>query len=259
MHAILLTLAALGAGPGDKVILDPGAAGFPEAPAWMGGPAPVDAGGGHPRHRDMKRAQRAMRNMMPQTCYDPVFGCYRGSRFMNRYPAFHGTYYRRPYNYRTVFDYPWHADPHEPTSLFSYNVEQLENGEREPDRPRGRFGNRNGLQDRLSPPSPSDLPRLPAGRLDGARRREESLRSSRLPDSEARAPRRPQPRPTPPRSSVKRASGEQSSAAPRPPRSTLVDTFFPSKRPAGETSVRRTSSRRKKKSARPASIARLRR
>lgn len=60
---------------------------------------------------------------MPQTCYDPRYGCYQGSgRFMNRYPAFHGTFYRRPYNYRNVFDYPWHAEPHEPTSLFSYNT-----------------------------------------------------------------------------------------------------------------------------------------
>ncbi len=41
---------------------------------------------------------------------------------MNRYPAFHGTYYRRPYNYRNYFDYPWHAKLHEPTSLFTFNV-----------------------------------------------------------------------------------------------------------------------------------------
>lgn len=60
--------------------------------------------------------------LMPQTCYDPPYGCYPGSRHMNRYPAFHGTYYRRPYNYRNVFDYPWHADLREPTSYFSYNV-----------------------------------------------------------------------------------------------------------------------------------------
>lgn len=59
---------------------------------------------------------------MPQTCYDPAYGCYPGSRHMNRYPAFHGTYYRRPYNYRNVFDYPWHAELHEPTSFFSYHV-----------------------------------------------------------------------------------------------------------------------------------------
>jgi hypothetical protein len=61
---------------------------------------------------------------MPQTCYAPRYGCYPGNnRHMNRYPAFHGTYYRRPYNYRTTYDYPWHAELHEPTSLFSYNVE----------------------------------------------------------------------------------------------------------------------------------------
>lgn len=59
----------------------------------------------------------------PQTCYAPRYGCYPGNnRFMHRYPAFHGYHYRRPYNYRNVFDYPWHAALHEPTSHFSYNV-----------------------------------------------------------------------------------------------------------------------------------------
>ncbi|MBN1912660.1 MAG: hypothetical protein JW818_23260 [Pirellulales bacterium] len=52
---------------------------------------------------------------MPQTCYTPRFGCYPGNgRCMHRYPAFHGYYYRKPYNYRTAFDYPWYAAPHEP-------------------------------------------------------------------------------------------------------------------------------------------------
>lgn len=69
---------------------------------------------------------------MPQTCYDPPYGCYPGSRFTNRYPAFHGTYYRRPYNYRNAFDYPWHADLHEPTSHFSYNVTGDTGGSRAP-------------------------------------------------------------------------------------------------------------------------------
>ena len=60
---------------------------------------------------------------MPQTCYSPRYGCYPGNgRCIHRYPAFHGTYYRRPYNYRNLFDYPWHAQLHEPTSLFSYDV-----------------------------------------------------------------------------------------------------------------------------------------
>lgn len=58
---------------------------------------------------------------MPQTCYAPRFGCYPGNdRFMHRYPAFHGTYYREPYNYRNYFDYPWHAEPHEPEGYFTY-------------------------------------------------------------------------------------------------------------------------------------------
>jgi len=58
---------------------------------------------------------------MPQTCYAPRFGCYAGNdRYMQRYPAFHGSYYRRAYNYRQLFDYPWHAAPHEPQPFFSY-------------------------------------------------------------------------------------------------------------------------------------------
>lgn len=61
----------------------------------------------------------------PQTCYSPRYGCYPGnSRLIHRYPAFHGSHYRRPYNYRNLFDYPWHAGMHEPTSLFAYNVEE---------------------------------------------------------------------------------------------------------------------------------------
>ena len=74
-----------------------------------------------------KAAARQRKHMMPQTCYQPRFGCYySGNRMMNRYPAFHGTFYRRPYNYRNLFEYPWHAELHEPTSLFSYNVETNE-------------------------------------------------------------------------------------------------------------------------------------
>jgi hypothetical protein len=57
---------------------------------------------------------------MPQTCYAPRFGCYPGNnRHMHRYPAFHGYYYRKPYNYRHLFDYPWHARPHEPQGFFA--------------------------------------------------------------------------------------------------------------------------------------------
>jgi len=66
---------------------------------------------------------------MPQTCYNPRHGCYPGNnRFMHRYPAFHGYYYRNPYNYRALFDYPWHAELHEPTSMFSYNFEESSSG-----------------------------------------------------------------------------------------------------------------------------------
>ncbi len=48
---------------------------------------------------------------------------------MNRYPAFHGNYYRSAYNYRHYFDYPWHAGLHEPTSHLSYTVPRETTGE----------------------------------------------------------------------------------------------------------------------------------
>jgi hypothetical protein len=70
-----------------------------------------------------RKAYASQFREMPQTCYQPHYGCYpAGSRWTHRYPAFHGYYYRRPYNYRNLFDYPWHAGMHEPTSLFSYHV-----------------------------------------------------------------------------------------------------------------------------------------
>lgn len=52
---------------------------------------------------------------MPQTCYSPTFGCYPGNgRDIQRYPAFHGNYYRRAYNYRHLSQWPWEAELHEP-------------------------------------------------------------------------------------------------------------------------------------------------
>lgn len=66
---------------------------------------------------------------MPQTCYQPRFGCYPGNgRDIQRYPAFHGYYYRSPYNYRHYFDYPWHAMPHEPQGYYSTAASVIENG-----------------------------------------------------------------------------------------------------------------------------------
>jgi len=52
---------------------------------------------------------------MPQTAYDPNYGCYPGNaRTIHRYPAFHGYYYDRPYNYRQYSEYPWNAEIVEP-------------------------------------------------------------------------------------------------------------------------------------------------
>ncbi len=83
------------------------------------------------------RVIRTRTRQMPQSCYQPHYGCYpAGSRWTHRYPAFHGYYYRRPYNYRNLFDYPWHARMHEPASLFSYRVtEESDPGEDVPPPP----------------------------------------------------------------------------------------------------------------------------
>lgn len=41
----------------------------------------------------------------------PSYDCYsHGLRGIGCYPAFCERHYRRPYNYRVKFDYPWHED-----------------------------------------------------------------------------------------------------------------------------------------------------
>jgi hypothetical protein len=45
----------------------------------------------------------------------PYFDCYsRHRKWLDCYPGFHEIHYRRPYNYRVLFDYPWHEDVHGP-------------------------------------------------------------------------------------------------------------------------------------------------
>lgn len=71
----------------------------------------------------IRRYYQAWFGPMPQSCYGPRYGCYGvNQRTVQRYPAFHGYYYRRPYNYRHLFDYKWHVAQHEPSSLFSYRT-----------------------------------------------------------------------------------------------------------------------------------------
>jgi len=122
MHAVLLTLfvvtgaEAPAAQPAQQVYATP-AGGYCDACSSEGGYA---AGHGGCVHRVFDWAWDHL-GPMPQTCYAPRFGCYPGNnRFMHRYPAFHGYYYREPYNYRHYFDYPWHAQPHEPMGYFTY-------------------------------------------------------------------------------------------------------------------------------------------
>jgi hypothetical protein len=123
MHAILLTLVTLGGLNGPSQTITDYDAGYDSAQPCAACESGECAGGkaGH-----VKGFGGGWLGAMPQSCYDPPYGCYPGTRFMHRYPAFHGTYYRRPYNYRNVFDYPWHAGMHEPTSQFSYHVENEE-------------------------------------------------------------------------------------------------------------------------------------
>jgi hypothetical protein len=130
MHAVLLTLIALGGGAdlasgritqSNADIYSASALG---GGGYDGGGCSTCGGAGGGGHFANKGGHMGgWFGHMPQTCYSPRYGCYYGSnRHMNRYPAFHGTFYRRPYNYRNLFDYPWHAEMHEPTSMFSYNV-----------------------------------------------------------------------------------------------------------------------------------------
>jgi hypothetical protein len=120
MNTILLTVLALtGADVG-------GASAYGVA-AGSGYGEPCDvcdvcaSGHGH-HHRQHDGIIGSYLGPMPQSCYNPSFGCYPSTRFMHRYPAFHNYYYRAAYNYRHYFDYPWHAGLHEPTSMFSYHV-----------------------------------------------------------------------------------------------------------------------------------------
>lgn len=110
MHAILLTVLTLPAA-------GPGYGEYPPGSGEAGHLAAGEAWGGHVHGK-----HGGCLGPMPQSCYNPSFGCYPSTRFMHRYPAFHGNYYRQAYNYRHYFDYPWHAGLHEPTSHFSYNV-----------------------------------------------------------------------------------------------------------------------------------------
>ena len=122
MHAALLTvMLALGA---DESIVeyapepDMAAAG---AAAGIAQRDPIRSDSGvRGMFNDMFSYVPAWFRRMPQTCYSPRFGCYPGNgRDIQRYPAFHGTYYRRAYNYRQLYEYPWHAAPHEPLGFYA--------------------------------------------------------------------------------------------------------------------------------------------
>jgi hypothetical protein len=121
MNAILLTVLALSGA-------DAANFGGGEVPGAYGGEYGACADGGHGGHGH-RGGRGGWLGPMPQSCYNPSFGCYPSTPFMHRYPAFHGSYYRAAYNYRNYFDYPWHAALHEPTSHFSYHVPAAAAGE----------------------------------------------------------------------------------------------------------------------------------
>jgi hypothetical protein len=114
MNVFLLTVLAL-SGTGGEAHIAPAE----DVCTYEGYPEGV-SGHGHKLHHATLHG--GCMGPMPQTCYEPPYGCYHGSRWNNRYPAFHGTYYRKAYNYRNYFDYPWHAEMHEPTSQWSFHV-----------------------------------------------------------------------------------------------------------------------------------------
>jgi hypothetical protein len=119
MHALLLTILSL---PGADASLAT-SPGYAQPAMYTNECEDCQAGGRHGHHGHHGHWHDPLHcGPMPQTCYNPSFGCYASTRFMHRYPAFHGNYYRTAYNYRSYFDYPWHAGLHEPTSHFSYHV-----------------------------------------------------------------------------------------------------------------------------------------
>ncbi len=128
MHAVIWTIFAI-AGAGQDTASAQARAYAPAAHSASSGQCEDSAGaaGGGTGTRHCWLADWL--GPMPQTCYDPHFGCYPGNqRTIHRYPAFHGYYYRDPYNYRHVFEYPWHAAPHEPVGYFTFNSDRLEEG-----------------------------------------------------------------------------------------------------------------------------------
>ncbi|MFP6612000.1 MAG: hypothetical protein VB835_06770 [Pirellulales bacterium] len=129
------------------------------------------------------RVIRTRTRQMPQSCYQPHYGCYpAGSRWTHRYPAFHGYYYRRPYNYRNLFDYPWHARMHEPASLFSYRVtEESGPGEDVPPPPAVDSG-----KDVVAPPV-----KLPSVTATSVKRPSVTATSVKLPSVTATSVKRP--------------------------------------------------------------------
>jgi len=174
MHVAFFTiLMVVGAGqPVPEPAESPAAVAAPESDC---GPA-CDCAKGRHAPRDGGEAGDGIKTWlcdwfgpMPQTCYGSRFGCYPGNngRDIHRQPAFHGYYYREPYNYRHYFDYPWHAEPHEPIGYFSHQGDPQGGLTPTPDPGR-------------SAPMPAPPAPVPAPRLEEPQARAQSFGKARL-------------------------------------------------------------------------------
>lgn len=102
--AILVAALLLGAGDPDAV--PPPLPAGPEAA--MSDSAPPEAFAAEPMYTGTARPYSpSITVFYPAPAYD----CYsHNHKRLNCYPGFCESHYRRPYNYRVKFDYPWHED-----------------------------------------------------------------------------------------------------------------------------------------------------
>ena len=61
-----------------------------------------------------------LRPMCHDCCAPGLHCCPGDNRCLHSYAGFYGHNYRQAYNYRLLFDYPWHSPPHQPRCFFTY-------------------------------------------------------------------------------------------------------------------------------------------
>src|SRR5438045_3701073 len=98
MNAILLTMLALGGADAAAIYGGPAggngvmSGGYGGAPGGGAGDECDACNGGGQGCLANRRDRCSILGPMPQSCYNPSFGCYPSTRFMHRYPAFSGYY-----------------------------------------------------------------------------------------------------------------------------------------------------------------------